>query len=312
MSIKARCAGCGAGFQAKDSLAGKKVKCPKCGQPITIGQPVATQGRSGKTASKQAKVAASGGHNPLLDLLDEVDVKSAVRGPVCPNCSNAMSQMAVVCVSCGYNIETGKQLKTDVYEDDSEEGVRDVGMTDAESIMAKAEKEIEDVPVTAHGQDFGDGVDSFLIAGVAAIVLLILVGIGLTVMFTMDVISQSIASWFISFIASLFMWVAMALWITIVAFKQKPIHGVVCIATGGLWCIVYGFLQGRQLIVPTVILLMSVIVGSASGAYTLYKGIRPVDDQGALPSTRSAAEVVLAQLETQRPVRSARQGSSII
>ena len=143
MSIKARCAGCGAGFQAKDSLAGKRVKCPKCGQAITIGQQAASKGRSGKSAAKQASIAASGGHNPLLDLLDEVDVKSAVRGPVCPNCSNAMSQMAVVCVACGYNIETGKQLKTDVYRDDEETGVRDVGMTDAESIMAKAEKEIE-------------------------------------------------------------------------------------------------------------------------------------------------------------------------
>ena len=291
MSIKARCTGCGAGFQAKDSLAGKRVKCPKCSQPITIGQPTASKGRSEKSAAKQASVAASAGHNPLLDLLDEVDVKPAVRGPVCPNCSNSMSQMAVVCVQCGYNIETGKQLKTDVYQDDEETGVKDVGMTDAESIMAKAEKEIEDVPVTAHGQDFGDGVDSFLIAGVALIVLLIVVGIGLTVMYTMDIISQSIASWFISFIASLFMWVAMALWITVVAFKQKPVHGLVCIATGGLWCIVYGFMQGRQLIVPTIILLMSVIVGSASGAYTMVKGIRPVEGGGALPPIPAAFEI---------------------
>ena len=120
MSIKARCDGCGTGFQAKDSLAGKRVKCPKCAQPITIGQPTASKGRTGKGTAKKsgAPVAAAGGHNPVLDLLDEVQVKPAVRGPICPNCSKAMSQLAVVCVECGYNVETGKQLKTDVYEDD--------------------------------------------------------------------------------------------------------------------------------------------------------------------------------------------------
>ena len=178
-----------------------------------------------------------------------------------------------------------------------ETGVRDVGMTDAESIMAKAEKDIEDMPVTAHGQDFGDGADSFLIAGVAAVVLLILVGIGLTVIFTMDIVSQSIASWFISFIASLVMWVVMAVWITIVAFKQKPIHGIVCIATGGIWCVVYGFMQGKQLLMPTIILLVSVIVGTGSGVYTMYKGIRPATDESALPRIRSATEMVFAQDE---------------
>jgi hypothetical protein len=299
MSIKARCAGCGAGFQANDSLAGKRVKCPKCAQPITIGQPVATKGRTGKGVAKKtgASVAAAGGHNPLLDLLDEVQVKPAVRGPICPNCSKAMSQLAVVCVECGYNVETGKQLKTAVYEDDLETGVRDVGMTDAESIMAKAEKDIEDMPVTAHGQDFGDGADSFLIAGVATVVLLILVGIGLTVIFTMDIVSQSISSWFIIFVASLVMWAMMAILITFVAFKQKPVHGIVCIATGGLWCVVYGFMQGKQLLIPTIFLLMAVIVGTASGVYTMYKGIRPAEDQSALPRIRSATEMVLAQEE---------------
>ena len=297
MSIRARCASCGTSFQAKDSLAGKRVKCPKCDQPITIGQPVAARGGAGKEGGNKASLPASATHNPLLDLLDEVQVKSAVRGPVCPNCSKAMSQLAVVCVECGYNVETGKKLTTSVYEDDLETGVKDVGMTDAELIMAKAQKDIEDMPVTSHGQDFGDGADSFLIAGISLVVMLILVGIGLTVIFTMDIISQSIASWFISFVASLILWAVMAIWITIVAFKQKPVHGIVCIATAGVWCIVYGFMQGKQLLLPTVILLMSVIVGAASGTYTMYKGIRPAQDQGALPRTGPPTEMVFTQQE---------------
>ena len=295
MSIKARCAGCGTSFQAKDSLAGKRVKCPKCAQPIMIGQPVATRAQAAKGVAKGGSAAAAGAHNPLLDLLDEVQVKPAVRGPVCPNCSKAMSHLAVVCVECGYNVETGKKLTTSVFDDDVETGIKDVGMTDAEAIMAKAEKDIDDMPVTGHGQDFGDGADSFLIAGVSMVVLLILVGIGLTVIFTMDIISQLIASWFISFVASVVLWAVMAIWITIVAFKQKPVHGIVCIATAGIWCVVYGFMQGKQLLLPTVILLMSGVVGAASGAYTMYKGIRPAQGQSALPNMRPAVLHVTQQ-----------------
>ncbi len=58
MSIRARCASCGASFQAKDSLAGKRVKCPKCAQPITIGQPVAVREGTGNRGC-QENVAAS-------------------------------------------------------------------------------------------------------------------------------------------------------------------------------------------------------------------------------------------------------------
>lgn len=270
MAIKARCDSCGSSFQAKDSLAGRRVKCPKCSQPLVVPKPA-----SGKVA--QGAVTASSGqaHNPLLDLLDEVNVKAAARGPTCPNCASEMSPNAIVCVECGYNVETGQQLSTDVYGEEEAQGVADVGMTDAEKIMAKAEKEIDESPVTAHGQDFGDGADSFLIAGIAGAILLVLVGIGLAVIFTMDLISTVVASWFISFLASIGMIIAMGTWITIVAFLQKPAHGVACILTGGLWCIPYGFMQGRQLIMPTIILIGSFVVGIASGVYTMYNGISP-------------------------------------
>ncbi len=43
-------------------------------------------------------------------------------------------------------------------------------MSDAERIMAKAEKDIEDMPVTSEGQNFGDGSESYLIAAVGLIV----------------------------------------------------------------------------------------------------------------------------------------------
>ncbi len=271
MTIKARCGGCGSNFQAKDSLAGKRVKCPKCSKPIMIATPRSPR----EVAQGGARQGSAAAHNPLLDLLDEVNVKAAVRGPLCPNCSTEMAPTAIVCVSCGFNRETGGQLKTAYFGDDEDTGIADVGMTDADQILAKAEREIEDAPVTAEGQDFGDGADSFVIAGVAGVILLLIVGIGLAVIFTMDVVSQSLASWFISFIASVMLYICMAVWITIVAFMQKPIHGIVCICTAGIWCVVFGFMQGRQLIVPTIVLLSALLIGSGSGAYTLFKGITP-------------------------------------
>jgi predicted Zn finger-like uncharacterized protein len=271
MPIRTHCGHCKAVFQAKDSLAGKKVKCPKCGEPVLIGGSAAT---AVKITPGQKAVGATTANNPLLGLLDEADVKTAVAGPLCPNCSAEMKKGGVICISCGYNIETGKKLKTSIYVEE-EEGLLDPGMSDADKIMAKAEKDIDDMPVSAAGQDFGDGSDSFLIAGVAGIVLAILVVIGLAIVFTMEAITKVIAPHFISFLASIVLAVCMILWITIVAFKQKSPHAIACILTAGLWCIVYGFMQGRQLMVPTIVLLACTIIGIASGLGSYFLGIYP-------------------------------------
>ena len=268
MAIKARCGSCGANFQAKDSLAGKRVKCPKCSQPIVINQPgPANRVASNKPGSSQPK--GSSAYNPLLDLLDEVNVKSAVQGPTCPNCAAELRAGAVICVECGYNVETGKRLKTSVLGDDGD-GVADHGKTDAGQLLARAEREIDESPIGADSQDFGDGADSFVIAGIAGIILLVLVAICLGIIMSMEQITKYVSPPFISFLASVTMALGMGIWITIVAFMQKPGHGIACICTLGLWCVVFGFMQGKQLILPTVVMLASLLIGLASGIYTYY------------------------------------------
>jgi hypothetical protein len=276
MAIKAHCGNCGSSFQAKDALAGKRVKCPKCASPIVVGQ-ATVAGSSPPRPASAAKGGAGAVYNPMLDLLDEVQVKSAVRGPMCPNCSGELKRGAVICVMCGYNVETGQQIRTTVYDDDDgSSGVADVGMTDADRIMAKAERDIDDMPVASHGQDFGDGADSFLIAGVAGFILLVLVGIGLTIIFSMDIIGAYINSAAISLLASIVLGSCMGLWITVVAFKSKPVHGIVCLCTAGLWCVVFGFMQGKSMLVPTVVMLVAVLVGAASGTYVMFNGWVPL------------------------------------
>ena len=265
MAIKVQCGKCRAGFQAKDELAGRRVKCPKCKEPLLI--------KAAVPARQPAAAAAS--HNPLLDLLDEQNVRSLARGPVCENCGAELLPNAVVCVGCGLNLETGEQLKTEAYKDDLEALASDATMSDAERLMAKAEKDIDDMPVTAEGHDFGDGADSYLIAIVAFIVGAILVGIGLVIIFTMESITQYVASSAVSFIASTILYVCMGIWISIVAFIQKTSQGVACVCTAFLWCVVFGFMQGKQLIVPTIVLLAALIIGAASGTYTYYYGFTP-------------------------------------
>ena len=154
-------------------------------------------------------------------------------------------------------------------------------MSDAERIMAKAEREIEDVPVTSDQQDFGDGADSYLIAVIAGISGLVLIALGLVVVFTMDIIGEYVASSAISFIASIGLYIGMGIWITLVGFKAKPAHGIACICTGFAYCIVFGFMQGKTLLMPTIVMIFSGVIGLASGLYTAYKGWTP-EEQGAM------------------------------
>jgi hypothetical protein len=105
MPIKVTCK-CGQTFAAKDELAGKVVKCPKCKQPLKIGSPAAK-----RAAQPPVEVANPG----ISDLLDEIgfhvheDEKENVQH--CPACDAEMSDHAILCVQCGYNLETGKYAK---------------------------------------------------------------------------------------------------------------------------------------------------------------------------------------------------------
>lgn len=88
MSIPVKCQ-CGAGFAAKDELAGKTVRCPKCSQPLTIPAPKPAAGDS---------------------LFDDIGLAPVVTGPTCTNCGASMPPNAVLCVKCGYHTKLGRQL----------------------------------------------------------------------------------------------------------------------------------------------------------------------------------------------------------
>jgi DNA-directed RNA polymerase subunit M/transcription elongation factor TFIIS len=265
MAIKASCSNCNSSFKAKDSLAGRRVKCPKCGEKLTVpGLKVAA---GNKTAQKKkTKTDPSAGSFNLMDeLLDEANVRGKSKGPVCDDCGAELEIGATICIECGFNLETGSRLRTDAFDDEA--GENDYGATSAEKMMRQAELDIAETPVTGDDQDFGDGAESLVIAGVAGIILVVLMAIALVIIYLMEHLSDRIHTSFISMVASILLAIGCIAWITIVAFLVKKSQGVICLATGGLYCIVFGFLQGKQLLLPTIVLLVSIFIAAASGFY---------------------------------------------
>lgn len=262
MPIKVNCPSCSASFKAKDELAGRRVKCPKCKQAITIPKPNLTP-------------QVAGGYNPLLDLLEDEDVRAVARGPVCGNCGMEVTPGSVICIDCGFNLETGSQLETEIEEDDFAFS-SDSTMTDAERIMAKAEKDIEDMPVSADEIDFGDGSESYLIALIAGGIGLALIAAGLVVILSMEQLATVVSTAAISFTASVILYFAMGIWVTIIAFKVSQVQGMVSIFTGFMWCIVFGFMQGKTLLLPSIIMIATLIMGLGTGIYCMYNGFGPI------------------------------------
>ncbi len=75
MAITFKCT-CGQLLEVEDEHAGKQAKCPKCGESVTI---------------------------PSTEEEEE---------PKCPGCGKPMEYDAIVCMECGFNRKTGRQLTT--------------------------------------------------------------------------------------------------------------------------------------------------------------------------------------------------------
>ncbi len=98
MAIKVTCS-CGKPVSAKDELAGRRVKCPNCSEPISI----------------PAKSTVEEIGSDMAELLDEIGIEATRTGVRCPNCRSDLEADAILCIACGYNLESGKVLKTDSF-----------------------------------------------------------------------------------------------------------------------------------------------------------------------------------------------------
>jgi hypothetical protein len=139
------CTGCNKQMQGPVTLAGKKIKCKVCGTVFTVpatsaAQQSSAQLRSGRpkaepvmdveaaededeTIPVQASSPSPRPHTPGGRGRGEGDddeegpanpygITDVKLSPRCPNCANDMEEGDVVCLYCGYNIETRLKFQT--------------------------------------------------------------------------------------------------------------------------------------------------------------------------------------------------------
>lgn len=100
--ITVACA-CGARLKVPAAAAGKRARCPKCGEPFTVPAPE-------PPPAPPADLAGSAADD--LSVLEQASAApgAAVAAP-CPGCGAALPLGAVLCTACGYNLKTGRKLK---------------------------------------------------------------------------------------------------------------------------------------------------------------------------------------------------------
>ncbi|MCC6679810.1 MAG: hypothetical protein IT445_02805 [Phycisphaeraceae bacterium] len=122
------CPNCGKLFKWKPKLAGRKVTCTGCQQPLRM--PKSGDGKfeavggllKDKQDLKKLNEASQGAYELSLSDSDVEDVHmDANAGRVatkaaaptnCPSCNSKLKPGAVLCINCGYNIAEGKKINT--------------------------------------------------------------------------------------------------------------------------------------------------------------------------------------------------------
>ncbi len=96
-TIPVECPGCKKVIKAPAALKGKKIKCKSCNQAFTVGDAVR------RSDEEWGEVAAYG-------VTAEKDKLH------CAFCAHDMEDGQVICLHCGYNMQTRKRLETRVLE----------------------------------------------------------------------------------------------------------------------------------------------------------------------------------------------------
>jgi len=236
MPIKVQCA-CGAAFAAKDELAGRTVKCPKCQQPLAIpagaapavaakaAQPAAPR-QVGAPLPSQAAAPPPGG-----DLFSEAGLHGMQAGMVaCPGCASPMPVQAVVCIRCGYNKKIGRRM--DVMKQTGGAEIPGGHSATVDEMLSSAAQRIEDEKEEERKKT-REGLPwwAYLI-GISAVT-----GFMGTMMMLPQETVLRVAPFIIYGLAALVsLYASIRIWI--IAFEEGVGHGIGCLVCG-LYMLVY-------------------------------------------------------------------------
>jgi ribosomal protein S27AE len=270
MPIKIACQ-CGQGFQAPDNLAGKKVRCPKCGNPLSI--PAAN--RQPPAGQKPAAASAMG------SLLDDIGVEATPSGGKrCPNCNAVMAGHAIFCVECGLDLETKEvveQTQARSRSGDDAPKIKSFG----NPLLDKAARELEyDKREKTISQDPRSWYSYFI----GLMLCIVFVTVGAIISLKLEAKEDKVASdlpepglaafWGVFAIGVM---VIVYPWgqITSTAFKKAgPLHGCLCLTC--VYCPAIAFMFWGELKRPFFMWVFGFILLAGSyGTYYYYTGEMP-------------------------------------
>ena len=250
MPIKVTCK-CGQQFAAKDELAGRVVKCPKCKRPLKIGAP---------RAGSKTHTAPPAGSAPLADLLDEVGFhvhgdEEAIQH--CPACDAEMSDHAILCVECGFNLETGKFAKGTAAAALAKAGKREGHAGAADMLLKKAQYAI-DTDKAEEKKIRTQGTPTWLLAAILAV-------LG-TFAIAMSVLERSLAlkiSGFVWFGAFSLASLVFSIRLIVVAFTEDVVQGLLYLFVPfyAFYYIITRWKQCGKLFIKSIVLAAIAYVG---------------------------------------------------
>jgi len=106
MPLKVTCQ-CGANLSVPDAAAGKRVKCTKCQQAISVP---AAPTKKPATTPKSPQTAAPKAPDALSNLFESAGLKKR-EGNFCPSCDRVLPPGTAICVGCGFNLESGSKIE---------------------------------------------------------------------------------------------------------------------------------------------------------------------------------------------------------
>lgn len=230
---------CGKSFQAKDELAGRTMQCPSCGAGLHI----------------------PGGGN-MGDLLTEAGLETRT-GDSCPNCNAELPENAVLCVQCGYNIQTGQRMQTLTAT-----GER-VGMSETEKMLYKAATDLEKEPVR-HDEGYGSMGGAWLTLAIMAVGLVIGLGLMFAAFKWIDAGGNTRATQ-VMFVIGWLMSVIGNIWILTIAFKESVLQGVLCIVIP-LYIFLYMIVNFDDCVVPTILSVVGMVMLGVSYIMAAFGG----------------------------------------